>query len=59
MKIYVLNILLSLQNMPTGDKQLLSLALQSPSHTYWAIIMLGGGHFAAGIFKGEVCVLTV
>jgi len=41
-----------LQNVPEKDEQLIPLALKVAANPLWAIIMLGGGHFAAGIFQG-------
>ena len=41
-----------LQDVPEKDEQLISLALKVAVNPLWAVIMLGGGHFAAGIFKG-------
>ncbi|KAJ1527051.1 hypothetical protein ONE63_008592 [Megalurothrips usitatus] len=34
-------------------ESLVSTTLELPQNDKWAIIMLGGGHFAAGIFKGQ------
>jgi len=41
-----------LQDVPEKDEQLIPLALKVAANPLWAIIMLGGGHFAAGIFQG-------
>ena len=41
-----------LQDVPEKDEQLIPLALNVAANPFWAIIMLGGGHFAAGIFQG-------
>jgi hypothetical protein len=41
-----------LQDVPENDEQLIPLALKVAANPAWAIIMLGGGHFAAGIFQG-------
>jgi hypothetical protein len=41
-----------LQDAPDKDEQLIPLALKVAANPVWAVIMLGGGHFAAGIFQG-------
>jgi hypothetical protein len=41
-----------LQDVLEKDEQLVPLALKATANPLWAIIMLGGGHFAAGIFQG-------
>ena len=41
-----------LQNQPESDAQLLGLILSLPQQKKWAVIMTGGGHFAAAIFNG-------
>ena len=41
-----------LQDVPEKDEQLIPLALNVAANPLWALIMLGGGHFAAGIFQG-------
>ncbi|KAJ4430698.1 hypothetical protein ANN_19289 [Periplaneta americana] len=41
------------KDMPENDECLIPLALKSSENPFWAIIMLGGGHFAAGIFQGQ------
>jgi hypothetical protein len=41
-----------LQDILERDEQLVSLALKVAANPVWAIVMLGGGHFAAGIFQG-------
>jgi hypothetical protein len=43
-----------LQDVPEKDEQLIPLALKVATNPLWAIIMLGGGHFAAGVFQGFV-----
>ena len=43
-----------LQDVPEKDEQLIPLALKVAANPQWAVIMLGGGHFAAGIFQGFV-----
>ncbi|XP_021933407.1 ankyrin repeat and zinc finger domain-containing protein 1-like isoform X2 [Zootermopsis nevadensis] len=35
------------------DEQLIALALKAVANPLWAVIMLGGGHFAASIFEGQ------
>jgi hypothetical protein len=42
-----------LQDVPEKDEQLIPLALKVAANPLWAVIMLGGGHFAAGIFQGS------
>jgi len=37
--------------VPTNE-ELISLISQLPTQDLWTIIMLGGGHFAAGIYRG-------
>jgi hypothetical protein len=39
------------KEVPTNE-ELIGLINQLPSHDLWTIIMLGGGHFAAGIYRG-------
>ncbi|PNF15842.1 hypothetical protein B7P43_G09890 [Cryptotermes secundus] len=41
------------KDVPENDEQLIPLALKVAANPVWAVIMLGGGHFAAGIFKGQ------
>ncbi|GFG28589.1 hypothetical protein Cfor_10717 [Coptotermes formosanus] len=41
------------KDVPEKDEQLIPLALKVAANPLWAIIMLGGGHFAAGIFQGQ------
>jgi hypothetical protein len=48
---HVCNSLL-LQDVPEKDEQLISLALKVAANPVLAVVMLGGGHFAAGIFQG-------
>ncbi|KAG8236162.1 hypothetical protein J437_LFUL005269 [Ladona fulva] len=41
------------KDIPVKESQLISLAQESQSDPSWAVVMLGGGHFAAAVFKGE------
>ncbi|PSN38765.1 hypothetical protein C0J52_08887 [Blattella germanica] len=41
------------KDIPENDEQLIPLALKVTENPTWAIIMLGGGHFAAAIFQGK------
>ncbi|PNF40559.1 Ankyrin repeat and zinc finger domain-containing protein 1 [Cryptotermes secundus] len=41
------------KEVPENDEQLIQMAMKVAANPVWAIIMLGGGHFAAGIFQGQ------
>ncbi|XP_047112959.1 ankyrin repeat and zinc finger domain-containing protein 1-like [Schistocerca piceifrons] len=45
-------VLLGKKGLPDNIHDLVSLANNSLKKTTWAVIMLGGGHFAAAIFEG-------
>lgn len=45
-------ILLGKKGLPDNIHDLVSMAIDSLRKTSWAVIMLGGGHFAAAIFEG-------
>lgn len=40
----------------SDDIDLLQAIYKLPSQNQWAVIMLGGGHFAAAIFKGAITI---
>lgn len=40
--------------MDISEAELITLLNELPNKNIWAIIMLGGGHFAAGIYKGKL-----
>lgn len=42
------------QKPPSSDTELLQLIQSLPNQNMWAIIMLGGGHFAAAIYQGKL-----
>lgn len=37
-----------------GEQDVIQRALAAPRKKNWAILLLGGGHFAAAIFKGKL-----
>ncbi|KAJ9577048.1 hypothetical protein L9F63_006396 [Diploptera punctata] len=41
------------KDIPESDEKFIPLALKAAENPMWVIIMLGGGHFAAGIFQGK------
>ena len=43
---------IDLQKPPKCDEELLDLIYQLPNRSKWAVVMLGGGHFAAAIYNG-------
>ena len=46
--------------MEVSEDELITLLNELPNRNMWAIIMLGGGHFAAGIYKGNLdCIQAV
>ena len=48
-----------LQKPLSDDIDVLQAIDRLPSQNQWAIIMLGGGHFAAAIFKGTSTTSTI
>ncbi|KAK7863911.1 hypothetical protein R5R35_014479 [Gryllus longicercus] len=42
---------------PDNDNDLVTSALQSIEKPTWAVIMLGGGHFAAAVFQGKEAIV--
>ncbi|XP_071443004.1 tRNA endonuclease ANKZF1-like [Hetaerina americana] len=45
------------KDVPEKEKDLIDLALECQLKPCWAVVMLGGGHFAAAIFEGVVPVV--
>ncbi|XP_073970573.1 tRNA endonuclease ANKZF1-like isoform X2 [Rhodnius prolixus] len=50
-------LLLHKKEEASSDERLIELLTKLPYRTNWLIIMLGGGHFAAAIFKGNEPIL--
>lgn len=48
-----------MQKQPPSDEELLNLIGQLQERNMWAIVMLGGGHFAAAVYKGAYIILLI
>ncbi|XP_023217531.1 ankyrin repeat and zinc finger domain-containing protein 1-like isoform X2 [Centruroides sculpturatus] len=45
------------QNVPKNQRDLLNMVTAIPNQMYWAIILIGGGHFAAAVYNQSEIIL--